>query len=122
MKYLILLALVAAAYAFPQEPVPIVRSESNIEPDGKYHYAYETGDGIKAEQQGEPRQIGNEVGIAASGQFSFTSADGTPISVTYTADENGYQPVGDHIPQVPAAIAKALEWIKAHPEPENQKH
>lgn len=60
--------------------------------------AYETSNGIQANEQGNLKQIEQEQGIAAQGEFSYSAPDGTPIKVTYIADENGFQPTGDHLP------------------------
>lgn len=46
------------------------------------------------------------------GSFSYTAPDGTEIKVEYTADENGFVPVGDHLPTpppIPPEIQKALD-------------
>lgn len=85
---------------------PVVRSVSDIHPDGQYSWEYETGNGI----------VAKESGLAAhsvQGAYQYVSPDGTPISLTYVADENGYQPIGAHLPvapEMPAHILRALEW------------
>lgn len=73
---------------------PILRSNSDIQPDGQYHYEYETGNGIAAK----------EGGLAAKsvhGSYSYTAPDGTPVHMSYIADENGFQPTGSHLPVAP---------------------
>lgn len=57
---------------------------------------------------------------SAQGSYSYTSPEGVQIQVNYVADENGYQPDSAALPTpppVPAAIARALEYIAAHPQP-----
>lgn len=49
---------------------------------------------------------------SVAGSFSYTSDDGQKITITYTADENGFQPQGDHLPTpppIPPEILKSLE-------------
>lgn len=64
---------------------------------------------------GQPEQEAQ----VAQGQFAYTSPEGQRIQLTYIADENGFQPTGDHLPTpppIPEAIQRALEYIAAHPE------
>ncbi|KAM3962306.1 larval cuticle protein LCP-22-like [Aphomia sociella] len=95
----------------------ILRSESDINPDGSYTYVFETDNGIAAQAQGTPRDFGGNPPVVpdvAQGSFSWTSPEGQLVSITYVADENGYQPQGDAIPTpppVPAQIARALDYI-----------
>ncbi|XP_017785768.1 PREDICTED: endocuticle structural glycoprotein SgAbd-1-like [Nicrophorus vespilloides] len=106
----------------PGQQIAIVRQDSTLNPDGSYQWNYETANGIAAQEQGAQKAVGNEAGTAAQGSFSYTSPDGTPISLQYTADENGFQPQGAHLPvapEIPAAIQKALAWIAAHPSAED---
>ncbi|KAI5640173.1 insect cuticle protein domain-containing protein [Phthorimaea operculella] len=76
--------------------------------DGEtYAYAYETSNGISAEETGVAVD-----GVKAQGGYSYTGDDGQVYSIRYTADENGFVPVGDHLPTpppVPQEILKALE-------------
>lgn len=53
--------------------------------------------------------------VAVQGQFSYNSNEG-PISLTYTADENGFVPQGAHLPvapPIPEAILKSLAFNAA---------
>lgn len=97
-----------------------IRSQaSDISPDGSYSWAFETSNGIAAQEQG----VG---GVRAAGASSYVSPDGTQIQLTYTADENGFHPEGSHLPQpppIPEYILRSLEWNAAHPDheiPEDQ--
>ena len=96
------------------------QSQDGPNPDGSYSWSYETGNGIQAQEQGELKNAGTEnEGMSAQGSFSYTADDGTPIQLTYIADENGFQPQGAHLPTpppIPEEILRALEYIQAHPE------
>ncbi|XP_065164144.1 flexible cuticle protein 12-like [Atheta coriaria] len=100
------IALLAVVFAAPQNPADrdavVVRSElDNIGVDG-YNWAYETSNGISASEQGQLNNAGTENEImAVRGQFSYVGADGVTYTVTYIADENGFQPQGAHLPKAP---------------------
>ncbi|XP_049822224.1 larval cuticle protein LCP-17-like [Aethina tumida] len=126
MKLIILsVALFATVFAdvshLADQQVPIIRLESDISPEGSYQWALETGNGIAAQEAGQIRALGPEqVAKSAQGSFQWTSPEGVPVAIQYVADENGYQPSGDAIPQpppIPIAIQRALEYIAAHPPP-----
>lgn len=72
-----------------------------------------TGNGIKAEEQGYLKQgVPEGPGEAVSGSYSYTAPDGQQISVSYTADENGFVPHGSHLPTpppIPPEILKSLQ-------------
>ncbi|XP_067000866.2 endocuticle structural glycoprotein SgAbd-3 [Anabrus simplex] len=124
MKLVFLACVIAlAAAAGPADPqITIVAEENNVNFDGSYRYSFKNSDGTEAEQSGQLKQIGAEAGEAVQGSSSYTAPDGTPIRITYTADENGYQPQGEHLPvppPIPEAIAKALAYIATAPPPRN---
>ncbi|XP_071516378.1 cuticle protein AMP1A-like [Panulirus ornatus] len=105
-----LAALAAAApqYAAPDPPtrysdsfevVPILKDERVLEDDGRYSFDVQTGNGISLSQSGSPD--GPEGAVVKAGQYSYTAPDGTPVVVKFVANENGYQPQSDLLPQAP---------------------
>ncbi|KAH8266177.1 hypothetical protein KR038_008536 [Drosophila bunnanda] len=95
-----LFAVVLAAPA-PDAEAQILRLESDVQPEG-YNFALETSDGKKHEEQGELKNVGTEQeAIVVRGSYSFVADDGQTYTVTYVADENGFQPEGAHLPNVP---------------------
>ncbi|CAH0407740.1 unnamed protein product [Chilo suppressalis] len=103
--------------------VPIIESENYVfSHNGDFHYSYEGGDGTKAFEKGELKSINENIGESVVGGFSYVGKDGNEYSLSYTADENGYRPVGAHLPTpppIPPAIARALKYLatKTTPEP-----
>ncbi|CAH3903221.1 pupal cuticle protein 20-like [Pieris brassicae] len=87
--------------------------------DGSYRFSYDTPTGISAHESGAPRAPGPEgPAVTAEGGFSYRAPDGQQISLTYTADENGFHPVGSHLPTpppIPAAIQRSLEYNRQNP-------
>ncbi|XP_037947690.1 pupal cuticle protein Edg-78E-like [Teleopsis dalmanni] len=120
-KYIVLATLLCACAAVPLPPSDDAHAEirtlnSDIKPDGSYQYQFETSNGIAAQESGVGAQY-------ASGSSQYYSPEGELIQLTYTADENGFQPQGAHLPTpppIPEAILKALEYIRTHPNEEEQ--
>lgn len=57
--------------------------------------------------------------LEVTGKFSYKLSDGTPIELTYIANEGGFQPSGAHLPQpppIPDAIQRALDYIASQPQ------
>ncbi|XP_055387536.1 larval cuticle protein LCP-17-like [Condylostylus longicornis] len=106
----------AALVAIAAADVSVVRSDAVVNPDS-YQYSYELDNGVKASEEGK---LKDPETLSVSGNFAFNSPEGEAIQVSYTADENGFQPVGPHIPTpppVPEVIQRALDYIAAHPPP-----
>lgn len=120
---LALLSLASAATITKVEVVPIVRQDLDVGFDGTYVNSFETGNGIVMEEHGVLKNAGVKDAEEEEviGSVSYTAPDGTPISFKYVANGNGYQVEGSHLPvapPMPVAIARALEWIAAHPKVE----
>ncbi|KPI97910.1 Endocuticle structural glycoprotein SgAbd-3 [Papilio xuthus] len=103
--------------------VPIVTERNFVYAhSGNFHYSFEGGDGTKVFEDGSLKSINDETGEAVSGGFSYKDKDGNDISLSYTADENGYRPIGAHLPTpppIPPEIARALAYLatKSTPQP-----
>ncbi|XP_065360287.1 larval cuticle protein 65Ab1-like [Calliphora vicina] len=98
MKFLIVfVALFAVALAAPAE---IVKQESDVEPEG-FHYVSETSDGTYQTADGKLKDVGTEhEAIVVHGSYSWVDEKtGEKFTVTYVADENGFQPEGAHLPK-----------------------
>lgn len=65
-----------------------------------FFHSVETSDGQVKEEQGEVVNAGQEnESIAVRGQYSYPGPDGVTYTVSYLADENGFQPQGAHLPR-----------------------
>lgn len=108
---IIICALIALSYA--DKDATVLRIDSTVDVDG-FQYAYETSNGIVAEQTGKLTNAGSDnEAVVVSGQYEYVSPEGTPIKITYTADETGYHPVGDLPvgPPIPDYIQKAIKLL-----------
>lgn len=99
---------------------PVLPLDANLIISGLIFFSYDTENGISVSEQGQPKNLG-AAGQAqvVRGQFSYQAPDGTPITVTYFADENGFHASGAHLPTpppIPAAIQRSLAFNAAHPE------
>ncbi|XP_071052559.1 flexible cuticle protein 12-like [Onthophagus taurus] len=98
MKTLVILGfLVVLSSAKPQgdeKSATILRFDNeNIGVDG-YKFGFETSNGIQHDEEGQLQNAGSENELMqARGSFKYTDpSSGKVITVTYTADENGYRP------------------------------
>lgn len=108
----VLLAYVCADNIDKNAEIRSLKNEA-ADAEGNYHYAYETSNGIQFQEAGNPNGV--------RGTLNYISPEGEHIALTYTADEEGFHPAGDHLPTpppVPAYVLRALEYIRAHPPPQ----
>lgn len=71
--------------------MPITSYQNDVNPDGSYQFSYTSGDGSQQQARGFVKNLGQKdlEAQVVQGSYSYTSPEGTPITVTYIADENG---------------------------------
>lgn len=53
------------------------------------------------QEEAELKNVGTEQeAIVIRGSVSWVAPDGQTYTLNYIADENGFQPIGDHLPHV----------------------
>lgn len=72
----------------------ILRSENVLNLDGSYQYLYETDNGLNVKEQGQPKEIpgSDDIAMQVQGGYEYIAPDGAVISMSYIANENGFQP------------------------------
>lgn len=88
----LLLHVYQQGYNSPQRNfVPITSYQNEVNNDGSYQFNYLSGDGSQQQARGYLKNLGQKdlEAQVVQGSYSYTSPDGTPITVTYIADENG---------------------------------
>ena len=113
LQFIAFAALVAVALAAPQRrqtrqtPAEVyVINETPSDNIGldSYKFGYQLSDGSAREESAQVETRGAEdATLRVSGSFSFVGPDGQTYTVTYIADENGFQPQGAHLPVSPQA-------------------
>merc|ERR1712063_28617 len=125
MKSMILFAVflaIAATAPAPQDEKPIIlivkQSQNHDTEKQEYSFSYETENGISVSESGVQKQIGDEpeeAGTVSKGQFSYPEGSVT-YTVSWVADENGFQATGDHLPTpppMPEHVVKLLADLRA---------
>merc|ERR1712063_64686 len=82
---------------------PHRQSQNHDTEKQEYSFSYETENGISVSESGVQKQIGDkpeEAGTVSKGQFSYPEGSVT-YTVSWVADENGFQATGDHLPTPP---------------------
>lgn len=104
MKFIVAFAaLVSVCLAAPLDDsknAQILRYENDNIGLGGYNFAYETSDGVSRQEQAELKNAGTEQeALVVRGTIKWVAADGQEYTLNYIADENGFQPQGDHLPK-----------------------
>ncbi|VVC94841.1 unnamed protein product [Leptidea sinapis] len=62
-------------------------------PVAQVHHQFETSDGTQRQEHGSLKQISEDVrGLEVQGSYKYSAPDGLVYTVTYVADEHGFQP------------------------------
>ncbi|XP_068225758.1 PE-PGRS family protein PE_PGRS4-like [Palaemon carinicauda] len=90
----------------PRPVIPILEDQrEGPYANGVYRFNYATGDGIVRQEQGYP-----EGGmVSQQGTWSFTHPDGTPTTVNFVADANGFRVNSNRVPPTPAHALAQIE-------------
>ncbi|XP_055839974.1 endocuticle structural protein SgAbd-6-like [Episyrphus balteatus] len=133
MKFVILLALVAFAYAAPvseieadetKEPIAsVINSESSHDANGSYKFGFEDSNGTVREEHAVITDEGTEdEALEISGSYRYFDANGDEIEVKYTAGKNGFVPVGSIIPKEITEVADGAKNLPKtqYDEPERE--
>lgn len=102
--------LTSVVLAAPANDARITSSYNELKEDGSFSSKYEASDDTFVQQAG----VG---GVAFVGASRYYTEDGTPIQITFIADQDGYRPTGDHLPTPPPTpdyILRSLEYLKKH--------
>merc|ERR1712047_102738 len=125
MKSMILFAVflaVAAAAPAPQDEKPIIlivkQTQNHDTEKQEYSFSYEAENGISVSESGVQKQFGDkpeDAGTVSQGKYSYPE-DSVTYTITWVADENGFQATGDHLPTpppMPEYVVKMLADLKA---------
>ncbi|KAI9587666.1 endocuticle structural protein SgAbd-6-like [Glossina fuscipes] len=67
-----------------------------------YNFAFETSDGVSRKETAILKNAGTpDEAISVQGSVSWVGPDGIQYTLNYLADENGFQPEGEHLPVPP---------------------
>ncbi|KAJ8920786.1 hypothetical protein NQ315_004927 [Exocentrus adspersus] len=97
-KWVLASVLLATVFSAPQNEIKILSQDQDVGVDGNYRWSYETQNGISAQESGSPKTLPDQEAEGVQGSYQYIAPDGTPIKLSYIADENGFQPQGAHLP------------------------
>jgi hypothetical protein len=103
-----------------RKPEKIIKSSNDVgEKLGNYAFVYETEGGILQKEVGSRKYEGTDAETQLiQGSVQYNAPDGTPVALSWTADEFGAQVSGTHLPTpppIPPEIQRALDWLAKQP-------
>lgn len=102
---LVTLSVLSVIAAFPQNA--FIQDSA-----GQFAFAYSSPHGFSSTQRGYLKPLQTEAGLinvpAQEGSYAYYTPDGQLYKVRFTADENGFVPIAEHIPQPVQAIPVTL--------------
>ncbi|KAL1452081.1 hypothetical protein WDU94_006395 [Cyamophila willieti] len=89
----------------PHTYIPILSKSEIHRPDGTFALKYQSADGQSFQENAQVVRNSDNTGdvLVKTGSYAYTAPDGTPISVSYIADEFGFRVSGNHLPVAPVA-------------------
>jgi hypothetical protein len=66
--------------------IPITSYKNEMSHDGSYQYSYSTGNGIKADESGYLKHLGQQKAQVVQGSYSYTSPEGKNVRKSITTD------------------------------------
>ncbi|KAK5646571.1 hypothetical protein RI129_005035 [Pyrocoelia pectoralis] len=99
-------------------PIPILKQDFQQSKEG-YKYSYETANGIHAHEHGFIKNAGDKKHetLVQHGSVTYHDEHGHPITLTYVADEHGFQAQGAHLPTpppIPEELQKGIDLHQQH--------
>lgn len=104
LQFIAFALVIATVYAAPQgrqeEVVLVKETPSDNIGLGGYRYAYELSNGQSHQEVAELVNEGTEnEALTVRGSYSWVEPQSNTVyTVNYVADENGFHPVGEHLP------------------------
>ncbi|XP_055326803.1 endocuticle structural glycoprotein SgAbd-4-like [Sitodiplosis mosellana] len=94
--------------AHKPDKIAVIKSKTiTSDLDGNYQVQFESSNGIASNEGGVAGQI-------VQGSTTWIAKNGEPLAISFVADENGYRPMGFHLPTpppIPLAIQRALDYL-----------
>jgi len=92
-------AVACAGTIVQDQDVSVLRYDNTNDGNNQYQWNVETSDGQTRSETGHLNNIGTEQeALQVTGTYQYTGPDGKLYTLSYVADENGFQPQGAHLP------------------------
>uniref|UniRef100_T1GES4 Larval cuticle protein LCP-17 n=1 Tax=Megaselia scalaris TaxID=36166 RepID=T1GES4_MEGSC len=121
IKLIVVLAFIGFLAAGPTQTttkpssIAILETSRKHDEDGSWNFSFKSSDGHTREEKSvvtDPGSKDEEKKFSISGSYKYIDANGKEVEVHYTADENGFVPIGTGIPESISNAAKGIDVYK----------